>query len=65
MLVTEDYKINQLSSNTDHIPENDISIIQSLKGLYDLDPHLMLYKVIIKNSLKKYFVKTIIILIFE
>lgn len=50
MLFTEDYKINQLSPNTNHIPDNDVSILQSLKGLYDLDPNLMLYKVIIKNS---------------
>lgn len=32
--------------DTDHISENEASIIQSLKGLYNLNPRLMLYKVI-------------------
>lgn len=51
MLIKEDYKINQFSPNTNYIPDNEASIIQSLKSLYDSDPDSMLYKVIIKKDL--------------
>jgi len=41
----EDYKKNQFLPNLDYIPDNETSIIRSLKSLYDLDPRLMLFKV--------------------
>lgn len=47
MFLTEDYKKN-ISPNTDYVPENEASIVRSLKNLYDLDPRFMLYKVIMK-----------------
>lgn len=50
MFLTEDYKKN-ISPNTDYVPENEASIVRSLKGLYDLDPRFMLYKVIMNNYL--------------
>ncbi|XP_060860672.1 testis-expressed protein 2 isoform X2 [Metopolophium dirhodum] len=40
----EDYKKNQFLPNLDYIPDNEASIIRSLKSLYDLDPSLMLFK---------------------
>lgn len=53
MFLTEDYKKN-ISPNTDYVPENEASIVRSLKNLYDLDPRFMLYKVIMKNYLNFY-----------
>lgn len=40
----EDYKKNQFLPNLEYIPDNEASIIRSLKSLYDLDPSLMLFK---------------------
>jgi len=45
----EDYKKNQFPPSLDHIPDNEASIIRSLKSLYDLDPRLMLFKVTTKS----------------
>lgn len=43
--LTDDYKIKDRLPNTDYIPDNEASIIRSLKSLYDLNPRLILYKV--------------------
>lgn len=51
MFTTEDFKKNQFPPNLDYVPDNEASIIRSLKGLYDLNPRLMLYKVIMKTNL--------------
>jgi hypothetical protein len=48
MFLTDDYKIKHVQPNANYIPDNEASIIQSLKNLYDLNPHSILYKVIIK-----------------
>jgi len=45
----EDYKKNQFLPNLEYIPDNEASIIRSLKSLYDLDPSLMLFKVTMIN----------------
>jgi len=49
MFTKEDYKKKQFLPNIDYIPDNEASIIRSLKSLYDLDPSLMLFKVTMKN----------------
>jgi len=49
MFTTEDFRKNQFLPNLDYIPDNEATIIRSLKGLYDLDPRLMLFKVIMKK----------------
>lgn len=49
MFTKEDYKKNQFLPNLNYIPDNEASIIRSLKSLYDLDPSLMLFKVTMKN----------------
>lgn len=51
MFLTEDYKKNISLNTNDYVPENEASILRSLKGLYDLDPRFMLYKVIMKYDL--------------
>lgn len=48
MFTNEDFRKQQFLPNLDHIPDNEASIVRSLKGLYDLDPRLMLFKVIMK-----------------
>jgi len=50
MFTTEDFKKNQFLPNLDYISDNEASIVRSLKGLYDLDPRLMLFKVTKKMS---------------
>lgn len=47
MFVTQDYKIKQQISIPDYIPDNETSILRSLKSLYDLNTHLIVYKVIV------------------
>lgn len=49
MFTKEDYKKNQFLPNLDYIPDNEASIIRSLKSLYDFDPRLMLFKVTMIN----------------
>jgi len=48
MFTKEDYRKNQFPPSLDHIPDNEASIIRSLKSLYDLNPRLMLFKVTTK-----------------
>lgn len=65
MFITENYstiKKNQLLPDKNGTPDTEASIIQSLKCLYDLNPRLVLYKVIIKH--KNYCNYIIIYLIF-
>lgn len=47
-LLPQYYKIKQFQPDVSHIPDNEASIIQSIKSLYDLNPRTMLYRVIIK-----------------
>ncbi|XP_027836909.2 testis-expressed protein 2 isoform X2 [Aphis gossypii] len=44
MFTNEDFRKKQFLPNLEHIPDNEASIVRSLKGLYDLDPRLMLFK---------------------
>lgn len=53
MFTIQDFnKKNQFTHSVDYNPDNETSIVRSLKGLYDLNPCVMLYKVIIKNNFK-------------
>lgn len=58
MLLTDNYKNKLFQPNTSYIPDNEISIIQSLKNLYDLNPRSILYRVIIKiiNTIEYIFI---------
>lgn len=47
-LFTDDYEIKRFQPDASYIPDNETSILQSLKSLYVLNPRSMLYKVIIK-----------------
>jgi len=49
MFFTEKHKEKLLIHDINYIPDNEASIIRSLKSLYDLNPQLILYKVNIKN----------------
>lgn len=51
MFITENYnaiKKNQFLPDINCTSDNEASIVQSLKCLYDLNPRLVLYKVIMK-----------------
>lgn len=50
MFLTEDYKKIQLQPDMDYIQDNEAPIIQSLKNLYEMNPRLILYKVIYKKN---------------
>lgn len=50
MFTTRDFNKNQFTQSVNYIPDNKTSIVRSLKGLYDLNPCMMLYKVSMKNN---------------
>jgi len=54
MFVTENHKEKQFVHDIDYIPNNEASIIRSLKNLYDLNPQLILYKVNMKKNQNYY-----------
>ncbi|XP_050419888.1 testis-expressed protein 2 [Adelges cooleyi] len=44
MITTESYKKNRFLLNKNKFPDNEDTIIQTLKALYHMDPRFMLYK---------------------
>lgn len=50
MFITQDLNKNQFTQSIKYIPDNETSIVRSLKGLYDLNPCMMLYKVSMRNN---------------
>lgn len=50
IFVKDDYKIKEYQPKSDYIPDNEASIIHSIKSLYNLNPHMMLYKVSMKHG---------------
>ncbi|VVC35698.1 Hypothetical protein CINCED_3A022835 [Cinara cedri] len=44
MFTIQDFNKNQFPKSIDYIPDTENSIVRSLKGLYDLNPCVLLYK---------------------
>lgn len=48
IFIKDGHNIKEYQPKLDYIPDNKASIIQSINNLYNLNSHMILYKVIIK-----------------